>query len=287
MKEEFKLDRNCPSKKGSNVNTGNSNRKEEPKETFRQGVMRMVSAGKYQIVGSSSHGLCLLINPGAECLFLDFIIRTSRFGWNDNRKWLAPYYDGLGITHTLSKLCALGYLLSDVRDIANRKLIVAVNSNANVSGGTGKTLFVNAARMFYSKTCHWYDDMLKSRRENCLKPFDFVEISGDRPFKIDKYLPYLRNTENPAQLYFTTNQDMKKQLHKNSDTTITLFFSDYYNSTRTVIDDLKKSISFGENAPENERLSLQMLLSDCILLYREYGLIQAPEFYNTQSVNAD
>lgn len=254
------------------------------KGTFRQEVMQMVAAGKYQLGLKFGENYRPMVADG-ECPFLDFIKRTSRFGWDNKQSYLSPYYDALGELHTLSKLCALGYLLSDVRDIIDRKLIVAVNSNNKVCGGTGKSLFIRGVESFYSSLRYWFDLDFQAYRKTRLKNHDFLILEGSKPFKIDKYIPYLNDTDHPIHFYLETNQDISKQLHENSDNTITLFFSDYYNCNRRVNNDLGRALYFGDDAPMEERRTLQMLLSDCILLYREYGLIQAPEFYLHRALN--
>lgn len=239
-----------------------------------------------------------MTEQGRRCHFLRFLENCSNFTDSMNPESITAEDIMEDSQHLLSKLCAIGYLAMDVKDPSNARAVIAmdgVESEVGTSNGrTGKsligellkhitpTVYINGKKPnLLEDSFVWHEVNERTRivfiddvRQNFNLELLFPCITGDWQVNYKHgsrlTLPY----SSSPKLYIPTNHAIKGDGSSFRERQWLLAFSDYYNDNHKPQDDFHELFFSGW---DEEQWNLTWnLISNCIQLYMNWGVIQAP-----------
>ena len=248
----------------------------------------------------------VLTETGQKCHFLQFLINSSNFHWNNGTD--EKYYRNIAnlppekyidmSLHLLSKLTAFGYMCHRFFDPGTAKAIVAMDgklSEVGASNGrTGKSILGNAVGVLVpqvyigGKTRKLTEDQflfeeVNEKTENVF--FDDVRTNFDFEFLFPNITGrwkinakgvgrWTMKTEDSPKIFIATNHSLNGEGLSFADRQHDLVFSDFYSDTHKPVDDFGM-LFFDEWNNEQWNLFYN-LVSTSLKLYFQYGLVEAP-----------
>lgn len=242
---------------------------------------------------------------GQKCHFLRFLENASNFTWR--KEQARKRGEQVEITdeeiqenkiHLLSKLCAIGYMLMECKDPNVARAVVAMDGKQSEvgesNGRSGKSLIGELMRQvmtiayidgkrrdMFNDVFLWNDVTEKTRLvfiDDVLQNFGFESlfpsITGDWSvnYKGGRRVtfPFMMS----PKIFIATNHAIKGSGSSFTDRQWLLAFSDFYNAQHKPADDFG-CLFFHEWDYDQWNLTWNML-ANCIQLYLQYGVVQAP-----------
>ena len=239
-----------------------------------------------------------LTEEGRRCHYLQFLINTSNFTWRKKPEEIEKgelYENNL---HLLSKLCAIGYMLMEVKDPNVARAVVGMDGKQSEvgesNGRSGKSLigelirqvmplaYLPGKRPDLLNDAFVWNDIEESTRlvfiDDVLQNFNFEalfpNITGD--WTVNKKggvritFPF---TKSP-KIYLATNHAIRGSGSSFADRQWLIAFSDYYNESHKPVDDF--GVLFFSEWDYTQWNLCWNLLACCVQLYLKYGVVQAP-----------
>lgn len=235
---------------------------------------------------------------GTACHFLQFLINASNFTWRKKPEELEENEENENRIHLLSKLCAIGYMAMEAKDNNVARAVVGMDGKQSEvgesNGRSGKSLigelmrnviptaYISGKRNdIFSDQFIWNDVQENTKLvfiDDVLQNFNFeflfpvitgdwtINYKGGRRITI----PFAKS----AKIYIPTNHAIRGTGSSFRDRQWLIAFSDYYNDVHKPLDDFG-CLFFSEWDYEQWNLTWN-LLANCIQLYLEFGVIQAP-----------
>lgn len=222
-------------------------------------------------------GKCKLsfTEDGRHCHFLQYLKNASNFGSDD---WNA--------FSLLSKLCAIGYLMMDYKDVNQPAAVIAYGESGSGKSLLGEllrrvrpTVFIPLRKSPMEDVFIW-NDIKESTRlvilDNIRRHFDFEElfpvISSD--WKIYKKGGDVetRLFRSSPKLYITSSWQIEGEGESFRVRQWKLWFSSHYNHYHKPVDDYG-TLFFSEWDEEQWNLTYTML-ARCVQIYMMYGKIE-------------
>lgn len=239
-----------------------------------------------------------LTNIGVKSHYLQFLINTSNFTWRKSHDEIEPDEGNENHIHLLSKLCAIGYMIMEAKDNNVARAIIGMDGKQSEvgesNGRSGKSLVGELMRNvmpiayipgkrsdIFNDQFVWNDVQENTKLvfiDDVLQNFNFEflfpNITGDWTVNYKGgrriTLPFTRS----PKIYIATNHAIRGTGSSFTDRQWLLAFSDFYNDTHKPVDDFG-CLFFSEWDYEQWNLTWN-LLANCIQLYLEYGVVQAP-----------
>ena len=232
-----------------------------------------------------------ITKTGEACEFLQFIINTSNFHWRKKPEDITSKdFDNQKLC-IISKLCAIGYLLTRPKTRSVTRAVIAVDQQENVTGRTGKslffsalshavnTVFINGSGRFYENRFCWSEINQDTRLvilEDVASSFEFEYlfscISGDwtivRKGQRSEVIPYAYS----PRIAITTQRPFQGIGCSFSDRQWYLYFSDFYNIRHNPVDDFGHILTFDQYNDIQRDLFTQ-LMGECVWLFQTFGVI--------------
>ncbi len=248
------------------------------------------------------------ISPlGEKCQFLQFLKNASNFTWRKQEKIDKGESDVVidadelyeNKLHLISKLASIGYMLMSAKDRSIARAVVAMDGIqtevGQSKGRTGKSLigelFKNVVPAIYingkkgdleTDSFIWDELSEKTKivfmddvRTNFNLEFLFANITGDWAVNYKGGRRMTIPFHKSPKIYITTNHALNGQGSSFTDRQYIIAFSDWYNDNHKPIDDFGNQF-FDEWDFEQWNL-LWNMLANCIQIYLQYGVIQAPQ----------
>ena len=248
-----------------------------------------------------------LSEQGEKCHFLQFLINASNFS-HHKEKLIAAGKTDVEITaedrqenikHLLSKLCAMGYMAVDFKDPNVTRAVVAMDgkqgAGTDSNGRCGKsligvamqqvipTVYINGKKKDLDGDQFLWNDIVDKTQlvfmDDVLKGFNFetqfANITGEWQVNYKgggrRTFPF----SSSPKMYISTNFTLRGDGDSFRARQWLLGFSDYYNAKHSPKDDFK--ILFF-NEWENDQWELFWnLMAQCVYLYMNFGVVEAPE----------
>ena len=201
--------------------------------------------------------------------------------------------------HLLSKLCAMGYMALDFKDSNVTRAVVAMDgkqgTGSDSNGRCGKSLigvamqqviptaYINGKKKDLEGDQFLWNDIVDKTQlvfmDDVLRGFNiesqFANITGEWQVNYKgggrRTFPF----SSSPKMYISTNFTLKGKGDSFRARQWLLGFSDYYNATHSPKDDFK--ILFF-NEWENDQWELFWnLMAQCVYLYMNFGVVEAPE----------
>lgn len=249
-------------------------------------------------VDAEGHYSYELSEEGKKCHFLQFLINTSNFTWRKSPEEIEPDELIENKIHLLSKLCAIGFMAMEAKDNNVARAVVGMDGKQSEvgesNGRSGKSLLGELMRHvtptvyipgkrhdIFNDQFVWNDVQENTKIvfiDDVLMNFNFeflfpnitgdwsVNHKGEGRFTI----PFARS----PKIYIATNHALKGSGSSFKDRQWLLAFSDFYNDSHKPVDDFG-ALFFSEWDFDQWNLTWN-LLANCIQLYLQYGVIQAP-----------
>jgi len=227
-----------------------------------------------------------LTEAGLACHYLRFLIHTSNFTWRKQRQHIevTPDENQINNRHLLSKLCAIGYLLSDTKHYRTARAVIATDQfpqGDDSSGtGSGKTLFGSALATLVStvryecRTRLPYDG--KFTWEDVTDETQLVILDDVAPsFKLNGLYPFITDDWDTPKLYITSCYRLKGTNASTRHRLWNIIFSDYYNIENNLCDDFGGEIFFRGWKRDQWTLFCN-LMANCLQLYIDHGFVHSP-----------
>lgn len=239
-----------------------------------------------------------LSEEGKNSHYLQFLINTSNFTWRKQREEITPEEENENRLHLLSKLCAIGYMVMEAKDNNVARAVIGMDGKQSEvgesNGRSGKSLVGELMRNvvptayipgkrsdLFTDQFVWNDIQENTKLvfiDDVLQSFNFEflfpNITGDWSVNYKGgrriTLPFARS----PKLYIATNHAIRGSGSSYTDRQWLLAFSDFYNDTHKPVDDFG-TLFFSEWDFEQWNLTWN-LLANCVQLYLEYGVVQAP-----------
>jgi len=241
-----------------------------------------------------------------ECDFLRFLANVSNPFWNthgDLRKlntYLNYYYTVLSFKemdvwsqHWVSKMCAIGYLLTKQKSREEPWAVIAID-DVSGSGRTGKcilsTMLSSVAKAEYKYLCRnlceerfaWSHVDLSTRfcildDFDCENSFEFLFscLTGDMFIERQMQEPFIIPFEQSPKFYIPTGKFAKPSGLSFKERQWIISFSDYYVGYPPVID--FDHLLFHDWDMKQWTLFWRLML-DCVRCYQKFGRVQAPGY---------
>lgn len=239
-----------------------------------------------------------LSEDGSKCHFLQFLINASNFTWRKSPEEMEPDEIIENKIHLLSKLCAIGFMAMEAKDNNVARAVVGMDGKQSEvgesNGRSGKsllgelmrhvtpTVYIPGKRQDIFNDQFIWNDVQENTKivfiDDVLLNFNFeflfpnitgdwsVNHKGEGRFTI----PFSRS----AKIYIATNHALKGSGSSFNDRQWLLAFSDFYNDSHKPVDDFG-TLFFSEWDFDQWNLTWN-LLANCIQLYLQFGVIQAP-----------
>jgi len=248
-----------------------------------------------------------LSEHGSKCHFLQFLINASNFTHKKEKLIASGNRDIFisdeekqeNIKHLLSKLCAIGYMALDFKDPNVIKAVVGMDgkqgTGSDSNGRCGKSLigmamqqvvptaYINGKKKDLEGDPFLWNDIVDKTQlvfmDDVLKGFNlesqFANLSGSWQVNYKgggrRTFPF----SSSPKMYISTNFTLRGTGDSFRARQWLLGFSDYYNANHQPKDDFK--ILFF-NEWENDQWELFWnLMAQCVYLYMNFGVIEAPE----------
>jgi len=244
---------------------------------------------------------------GKKCHFLQFLINSSNFSHKKEKLKEAGNKD-VFITdeeiqennkHLISKLCAMGYMTMDFKDPNVVKAVVGMDgkqgTGTDSNGRCGKSLvgvamqqlvptaYINGKKRDLESDQFIWNDIVDETQlvfmDDVLKGFNlesqFANLTGSWQVNYKgggrRTFPFAAS----PKMYISTNFTLRGNGDSFRARQWLLGFSDYYNAGHQPKDDFK--ILFF-NEWENDQWELFWnLIAQCVYLYMNFGVVEAPE----------
>ena len=241
-----------------------------------------------------------LSKSGQACHFLQFLINTSNFTWRKEKHGEEIPEEEMeeNRAHLISKLCGIGYMMMSAKDRSVSRALVAMDgkqSEVGLSNGrSGKSIIgemfkqvlpaisINGKYKDIDADNFLWDEMtVKTKivfiddvRTNFPFEFLFANITGDWSvnYKGNRRatFPFHRS----PKIYITTNHALNGEGSSYNDRQWKIAFSDYYNDSHKPVDDF--GVLFFDDWDFEQWNLLWNLLAECVQLYLQFGVVQAP-----------
>lgn len=248
-----------------------------------------------------------LSEQGKKCHFLQFLINASNFTHKKEKLIAAGNKDIFiadeerqeNTNHLLSKLCAIGYMALDFKDPNVIKAVVGMDGKQGTgmdsNGRCGKSLigvamqqvvptaYINGKKKDLDGDQFIWNDIVDKTQlvfmDDVLKGFNlesqFANLSGSWQVNYKgggrRTFPF----SGSPKMYISTNFTLRGTGDSFRARQWLLGFSDYYNANHQPKDDFK--ILFF-NEWENDQWELFWnLMAQCVYLYMNFGVVEAPE----------
>ena len=239
-----------------------------------------------------------LTDRGKRCHFLRFLENASDFTWRRKPDEITDDDRQENVLHLLSKLCAIGYMSMDAKDPNVARAVIAMDGRQSEvgesNGRSGKSLigelmrhvttiaYINGKKRDLLEDSFIWNDVTEKTRlvfiDDVLQSFNFEflfpNITGDWTvnYKGKDRITFPFSTS--PKLYIPTNHAIRGDGSSFRDRQWIIAFSDYYNQDHKPQDDFGQ-LFFHEWDYDQWNLTWN-LIADCIQLYLQHGVIQAP-----------
>lgn len=239
-----------------------------------------------------------ITKEGKACHFLQFLANTSNFTWRKKLEEIEAEEENENRIHLLSKLCAIGYMTMEAKDNNVSRAVIGMDGRqsevGDSNGRSGKSLigelmrnvtptaYINGKRNdIFSDQFVWNDVQENTKlvfiddvMQNFNFEFLFPIITGDWTINYKGgrriTIPFAKS----AKIYIPTNHAIRGSGGSYKDRQWLVAFSDFYNEAHKPLDDFG-CLFFSEWDYEQWNLTWN-LLANCIQLYLEFGVVQAP-----------
>lgn len=239
-----------------------------------------------------------LSNQGRLSHFLQFLVNTSNFTWRKQSGEITDEERNENNIHLLSKLCAIGYMAMEAKDNNVARAVIGMDGKQSEvgesNGRSGKSLVGELMRCveptayipgkrsdIFNDQFIWNDVQENTKLvfiDDVLLNFNFEflfpNITGDWSINYKGgrriTIPFAQS----AKIYIATNHAIRGSGSSFTDRQWLLAFSDFYNDTHKPVDDFG-CLFFSEWDFDQWNLTWN-LLANCIQLYLQFGVIQAP-----------
>lgn len=240
----------------------------------------------------------VITKEGASCQFLQFLINASNFTWRKKPEEIDEKEENENRIHLLSKLCAIGYMAMEAKDNNVARAVIGMDGKQSEvgesNGRSGKSLigelmrnviptaYISGKRNdIFSDQFIWNDVQENTKLvfiDDVLQNFNFeflfpvitgdwtINYKGGRRITI----PFAKS----AKIYIPTNHAIRGSGSSYTDRQWLIAFSDFYNEVHKPLDDFG-CLFFVEWDYDQWNLTWN-LLANCIQLYLEFGVVQAP-----------
>lgn len=240
-----------------------------------------------------------LSKDGEKCHFLQFLINASNFTWRRNPDDIEESELLENRTHLLSKMCAIGYMAMEYKDVSVNRAVIGMDGKQSEvgqsNGRSGKSLigvlmknieptaYLNGKRRDLLEDQFVWNDVDEKTRlvfiDDVLINFNFERLfpnlTGDWTVNYKGGRRITFPYESSPKIYIATNHAIKGEGSSFTDRQWLLGFSDFYNDTHKPIDDFGCNF-FSEWDYEQWNLCWNMI-ANCVQLYLKYGVVQAPQ----------
>lgn len=235
---------------------------------------------------------------GKSCQFLQFLINASNFTWRKNPEEIGEEEENENRLHLLSKLCAIGYMALEAKDSNVARAVIGMDGKQSEvgesNGRSGKSLigelmrhvtptaYISGKRTdIFSDQFIWNDVQENTKLvfiDDVLQNFNFEflfpTITGDWTINYKGGRRITIPFSKSAKIYIPTNHAIRGSGSSFKDRQWLIAFSDFYNDVHKPLDDFG-CLFFSEWDYEQWNLTWN-LLANCIQLYLEFGVVQAP-----------
>ena len=239
-----------------------------------------------------------LSEEGKKSHYLQFLINTSNFTWRKSKDDFSPEEENENHIHLLSKLCAIGYMAMEAKDSNVAKAVIGMDGKqsevGDSNGRSGKSLigellrcvvptaYIPGKRSDIFNDQFIWNDVLENTKfvfiDDVLQNFNFEflfpNITGDWSVNYKGGRRITLPFERSPKIYIATNHAIRGRGSSFTDRQWLLAFSDYYNDSHKPVDDF--GIRFFSEWDFDQWNLTWNLLANCIQLYLQYGVIQAP-----------
>ncbi|WP_317340334.1 CHC2 zinc finger domain-containing protein [Phocaeicola coprocola] len=236
---------------------------------------------------------------GKNCHFLQFLINTSNFTWRKREVEIEPEEFLENRKHLLSKLCAIGYMAMEYKDVSVNRAVIGMDGKQSEvgesNGRSGKSLigvlmkhilpsaYVNGKRKDLLEDQFVWNDVVENTKlvfiDDVLMNFNFERLfpnlTGDWTVNYKGGRRITFPYETSPKIYIATNHAIRGEGASFTDRQWLLGFSDFYNDAHKPIDDFGCNF-FTEWDFEQWNLCWN-LVANCVQLYLQYGVVQAPQ----------
>jgi len=247
-----------------------------------------------------------LSEDGKKCHFLQFLINASNFS-HKKEKLIAAGNKDVFISdeelqennkHLISKLCAMGYMALDFKDPNVIKAVVGMDGKQGTgmdsNGRCGKSLvgmamqhviptaYINGKKKDLENDQFLWNDIVDETQlvfmDDVLKGFNFesqfANLSGSWQVNYKgggrRTFPF----SSSPKMYISTNFTLRGNGDSFRARQWLLGFSDYYNASHQPKDDFK--ILFFNEWESDQWELFWNLIAQCIHLYMNFGVVEAP-----------
>lgn len=240
------------------------------------------------------HGyLTAITEEGRKCEFLQFLYNVSNFSWRDLQKGdtVTSKQKRVNDLHLVSKLCAIGYLMQPIKERNFAKAIVAIDTDDNEIGRTGKSILgqilksvltsesISGRQLHFAENPFIWQFITEATKLVCiddLKELDFdhisYEITGKWVINKKMHKSFTIPYEKTPKMYITTNSIFKRADPSFIRHIWYICFSDYYNQSHTPADDFGHVLIEQWNDEQWELTN--RLLIECMNLYLQFGFVE-------------
>ena len=235
---------------------------------------------------------------GEKCHFLQFLQNASNFTWRKPAQEVESDENAENKMHLLSKLCAIGFLAMEAKDNNVARAVVGMDGKQSEvgesNGRSGKSLLGELMRHvtptvyipgkrpdIFNDQFVWNDIQENTKIvfiDDVLLNFNFEflfpNITGDWSVNHKGEGRFTIPFSASPKIYIATNHALKGSGSSFKDRQWLLAFSDFYNDNHKPVDDFG-SLFFSEWDFDQWNLTWN-LLANCIQLYLNFGVIQAP-----------
>jgi hypothetical protein len=237
-------------------------------------------------------------DAGNSCHFLQFLRNTSNFTWRKRADQIEDGEENEDHIHLLSKLCAIGYMVMESKDNNVARAVIGMDGKQSEvgesNGRSGKSLIGELMRNviptayipgkrsdIFNDQFVWNDVQENTKLvfiDDVLQSFNFEflfpNITGDWSINYKGGRRITVPFAQSAKIYIATNHAIRGTGSSFTDRQWLLAFSDFYNDKHKPVDDFG-TLFFVEWDYDQWNLTWN-LLANCIQLYLEFGVVQAP-----------
>lgn len=248
--------------------------------------------------GEGDNLSCTLSEDGKRCHFLQFLINASNFTWRRQPAEIEPQELQENITHLLSKLCAIGFMSLEYKDVSVNRAVIGMDGRQSEvgesNGRSGKSLigvlmkntiptaYLPGKRKDLLEDQFVWNDVVENTKlvfiDDVLINFNFEQLfpnlTGDWSvnYKGGRRITY-PYSQSP-KIYIATNHAIRGDGGSFKDRQWLIAFSDFYNDSHKPKDDF--GYNFFDEWDYDQWNLCWNLVANCIQLYLRYGVVQAP-----------
>lgn len=236
---------------------------------------------------------------GENCHFLQFLINASNFTWRKRPEETETAEILENRRHLLSKLCAIGFMCMEYKDVSVGRAVVGMDGKQSEvgesNGRSGKsligalmkyivpTVYVNGKKRDLLEDQFVWSEVVEDTKlvfiDDVLINFDFERLfpnlTGDWNVNYKGggriTFPY----DSSPKIYIATNHAIKGDGGSFTDRQWLLGFSDFYNDNHKPIEDF--GCNFFTDWQFDQWNLCWNLVANCVQLYLQYGVVQAPQ----------